>query len=449
MQLSGLGTGVPVTASRARGRTLPRRAGAASLLLALLLFLLSGAGPARAEDMPLNPSGEVAFRGNYWRDRNTRVLNPTVDLRQELPSGVGLQARYMLDAITSASVAAGASSDRPFTELRHESGFGVEVPVGGKNRLSGSYSYSTESDYWSHNAGLRAKLSFFQDNTSLLLGVDYGHNTVGKRLGPTGYLVQGTMQTVHAVVLATQALSRTVLGTASYELTYADGYMNNPYRPVWVNSERREVEKLPTTRLRHVVALSLHGMLRTGNPTVSHVTLRPGLRIHADSWALKAVNPELAGYVQLGPVEVRGLLGYYRQWAVSFYRSECSVAMGGFPGAPCYSDYGAEWGTRTDPTSGAVGPDYVYTSDVKLGDYATYTWDLQIKWRLSFLAGSGFVGDRLSRSAVELSGGMWFADRAVGNQFGIPLSSGDPSAPAGCSLTCGAGFAALGWYVPL
>ena len=247
----------------------------------------------------------------------------------------------------------------------------------------------------------------------------------------------------------TQALSRTVLGTASYELTYADGYMNNPYRPVWVNSERREVEKLPTTRLRHVVALSLHGMLRTGNPTVSHVALRPGLRIHADSWSLKAVNPELAGYVQLGPVEIRGLLGYYRQWAVSFYRSECSVAMGGFPGAPCYSDYGAEWGTRTDPTSGAASPDYVYTSDVKLGDYATYTWDLQIKWRLSFLAGSGIVGDRLSRSAVELSGGMWFADRAVGNQFGIPLSSGDPSAPAGCSLTCGAGFAALGWYIPL
>ena len=187
----------------------------------------------------------------------------------------------------------------------------------------------------------------------------------------------------------------------------------------------------------------------TGNPTVSHVALRPGLRIHADSWSLKAVNPELAGYVQLGPVEIRGLLGYYRQWAVSFYRSECSVAMGGFPGAPCYSDYGAEWGTRTDPTSGAASPDYVYTSDVKLGDYATYTWDLQIKWRLSFLAGSGIVGDRLSRSAVELSGGMWFADRAVGNQFGIPLSSGDPSAPAGCSLTCGAGFAALGWYIPL
>jgi hypothetical protein len=410
-------------------------------------LLVSGVGSA--EEMPQNPSGEVAFRGNYWRDRNTRVLNPTADIRQEMPNGVALQGRYMLDAITSASVASGVLADEPFTELRHEAGFSVDVPLPGKSRISGSYSYSSESDYWSHNAGLRGKFSFFQDNTSLLVGVDYGNNRVAKRLGPTGYLEQGSLHTVHGVLLATQVLSRTLLGSASYELTYANGYQNNPYRPVFVNGERREVEKLPTTRLRHVIALSLHSLLRTGNEDVPHVTLRPGLRIHADSWGLKALNPELAAYVQLGPVEVRGLLGYYRQWAASFYRSDCSAAMGLYPTGPCYSDMGVEWGTRIDPRTLAEVPDYVYTSDVKLGDYSTYTWDLQIKWRLRFLRGLGTVADRLSRSAVELSGGMWFADLAVGNQFGIPLRSGDPGAPAGCRLICGAGFAALGWYVPL
>ena len=48
--------------------------------LPLLLLSVFLAGPAGAEQIPQNPSGEVAFRGNYWRDRNTRVLNPTVDV---------------------------------------------------------------------------------------------------------------------------------------------------------------------------------------------------------------------------------------------------------------------------------------------------------------------------------------------------------------------------------
>ena len=99
-------------------------------LSALLLFVSLWAGAARAEQIPQNPSGEVSFRGNYWRDRNTRVLNPSVDVRQDLPSGVSLQGHYLLDAITSASVASGAAADMPFTEMRHEAGVNVAVPLG-------------------------------------------------------------------------------------------------------------------------------------------------------------------------------------------------------------------------------------------------------------------------------------------------------------------------------
>ena len=113
------------------------------------LVLLALCGTAQAEQLPQNVSGEAVFRGNYWRDRNTRVLNPTVDLRQQTASGFGVTAAYGLDAITSASVAAGATSDQPFTELRHEVGFGVEAPLVGKSTLSGGYGYSTESDYFS------------------------------------------------------------------------------------------------------------------------------------------------------------------------------------------------------------------------------------------------------------------------------------------------------------
>ena len=402
------------------------------LLGALLLAAL--APVAHAEQLPQNPSGEVAFRGNYWRDRNTRVFNPTVDVRQELPNRVGVNAHYMLDAITSASQAAGASSDMPFTELRHEAGLGVDIPLPGKTTLSANYSYSTESDYFSHNAGVRGKFNLFQDNTALVFGIDYGHNVVAKRMGPSVYATKGVLQTVHLVALWTQVLSKRLLGTASYELTYGSGYMNNVYRPV-PGEERLEVENLPTERVRHVGALSLHAMIPFDSTLVPHLTLRAGARVHYDSWDLRAFNPEIAAYLPIGPIELRGLFGFYTQGEVAFYRHEGDGLPGVFPGSPYYK-------------SGTIREIQYYTSDTKLGSYNTYTAELQLKWRLSFVRGPGAVRQRLSRTVIELTGGMWFADQAVGNQFGIP-SGGDPYAPAGCSAFCGAGYGSLGLYVPL
>ena len=390
---------------------------------------------AGAEQIPQNPSGEVVFRGNYWRDRNTRVFNPTADVRQELPGRVSVNAHYVLDAITSASLAAGASSDQPFTELRHEAGFGVDIPLPGKTTLSASYSYSTESDYFSHNAGLRAKFNLFQDNTSLVFGADYGHNTVGKRLGASAYLVEGVLQTVHLVALWSQVLGKRLLGTLSYELTSASGYMNNVYRPV-PGEQTIEIENLPNQRFRHAATISLHALIPTRSRLVPHVTLRPALRGHYDSWNLRALNPELAAYVPVGPLELRGLFSFYTQGEVYFYRHEGDDQPGVFPGSPYYK-------------SSSLRELVVFTSDTKLGTYNTYTAELQIKWRLSLVPDRGPFSQRLRRTVIEATGGMWFADQAVGNQFGIPFSSGDPRGPAGCSLRCGAGYASLGLYVPL
>jgi len=420
-----------------------------ALVLCALLALT--ASSARAEQLSQNPSGEVTFRGNYWRDRNTRVLNPAVDVRQDLPSGVSLSGHYLLDAITSASVASGASSDMPFTEMRHEAGVNVAVPLGrgSKHKLSGSYRYSTESDYFSHSAGLRLNLSLFRDNTTLLFGGDYGHNTVGKRLGPTGYLLMGALHTIHLVGGWSQVLSRRLLATVSYEVTISKGFHENVYRPVFIGAERREAESLPDYRVRHVVAFSLHHMSLLPSVLVPHLTLRPALRIHADCWGMRAVQPELAASLPIGPVELRGLFSYYGQSAALFYRAETAMDRPGIhPQVPIYAAP-VSWDQCADPMGDGM-PSPVYTSDVKLGTYSTYTGELQIKWRLSFLRHlPGAVGERLSRSVLELAGGMWFADQAVGWQFGIPLTGDDPYAPAGCGTICGAGMANLGLTVPL
>ena len=381
------------------------------------LVLLALCGTAQAEQLPQNVSGEAVFRGNYWRDRNTRVLNPTVDLRQQTASGFGVTAAYGLDAITSASVAAGATSDQPFTELRHEVGFGVEAPLVGKSTLSGGYGYSTESDYFSHTASLRAKISLLQDNTVLRFGGDYTHSSVGKRLGPTGYLNMGILHEAHGVAAWSQVLGQTLVGSLTYELFVLSGYQNNPYRPVFVAGERREFENLPSLRVPHAIGLSGHKMFRFNGTLVPHLVLRPALRFWTDSWGVKNLSPELAVHLPIGPIELRGLLGYFQQWQASFYRSSCGEQPMVFPGAPCYGERGVEFGTTTD----------------SLGNFSHL----------------GPIGAHLSRSVIELSGGMWFAHNAVGNQFGIPLVANDAIGVAGCAAYCGAGFANLGLYVPL
>src|SRR5207244_1576137 len=117
-------------------------------LAALAASLLAPAG-ARAQN------GEVHLRGNYWRDRNTRVLAPEALLSKEYPTGTTVEGSYLLDAITSASVAAGVAADHPFTELRNEVGVRLAQRLGPAS-IGGSYRYSTESDYWAHTGGITA-----------------------------------------------------------------------------------------------------------------------------------------------------------------------------------------------------------------------------------------------------------------------------------------------------
>ena len=107
-------------------------------------------------------------------------------------------------------------------------------------------------------------MSLFRDNTTLLFGGDYSHNTVGKRLGPTGYLLMGELHMIHLVGALSQVLHRRLLATVSYEVTISKGFQENPYRPIFVGGERLEAESLPNFRVRHVRAVA-----------ASHVALCP------------------------------------------------------------------------------------------------------------------------------------------------------------------------------
>ncbi|MDH3728991.1 MAG: hypothetical protein OER77_15780, partial [Myxococcales bacterium] len=65
-------------------------------------------------------TGDVQLRGNYYWDRSTRVVAPEIIAQLEAPQGSRLRVDYLVDSITSASIAAGALEDTRFNEIRHD-----------------------------------------------------------------------------------------------------------------------------------------------------------------------------------------------------------------------------------------------------------------------------------------------------------------------------------------
>ena len=64
-----------------------------------------------ASPRPLTAEDRIVLRGNYYREQSTRVLAPVVYVEKDLPDErFTVGAEYLLDAVTSASIGAGAAA---------------------------------------------------------------------------------------------------------------------------------------------------------------------------------------------------------------------------------------------------------------------------------------------------------------------------------------------------
>ncbi len=376
--------------------------------VALLLALLASARAAADMD-------SLVLRGNYWRDRNTRVVQPNLEIAKELPSGTQLSAHYLLDAITSASVAAGVVRDQPFTELRNEAGFSVGQRLG-PALVTGSYSYSSESDYWAHTATLGVLFDLFHHNTQLGAIVSYGNDRVAQRMSATLYNPLGGLQTVRALVNLTQLLTPKLLGTLSYEIgvlgfgNAQNGWLANPYRTVNLGGAPQR-EQTPYQRIRQSVAGALHFIVPLPVRMMPYLAFRPAFRLYWDDWGLISETPELRLFVPIGPVEWRVTGRWYNQNSVTFWSD-----MGGLPaypagslGKPCTSCF----------LAASRGDKLWFTSDPKLGAFSSEFLELRLLIKLRGLRGLKLPGaDWLSSGAVEISYGHYFNGGYAHTAFG-------------------------------
>lgn len=313
-------------------------------------------------------TGSVSLRGNYWWEDSTRVVAPSAGVMLSSPSGVRVEANYLLDAITSASVATGVSTDSAFTEKRNDGsvGLGYEVDFG-KQQLdvSARARVSKEPDYLSRGAGFAAGLSLDHRNTVLRFNGYFVHDnvygvprfeaaTAPGRLTAGKREYRGPLDVLSLGVAWDQVLNHETTLTLGYDLALLEGFQANAYRMVPLSSMGAKRETHPEQRTRHAPYVWLsHFFSKT------RTAIRAGYRLYRDNWEVLAHAPDVRLHQEVGPyVELRLRYRYFTQSASYFWQSA---------------------GT-------AVDSDRYVTADPKMNASHDHTFGFKVRVALEFLS---------------------------------------------------------------
>jgi hypothetical protein len=270
--------------------------------LLAVVFVLAYVPTAGAED-------RLTVSGNYYREQSNRVLSPEVEVSVDAPDErLTFGAVYLLDAVSSASIASGAAQvtggDAVFTELRHEATGKVSSRLSDW-QLGGFFRYSTETDYQSRSLGA----SFGRDllQRSINLSASYAYNfdrvyrifdSTGRRLPWCGGAAEpncvdsGTgpgsnlLQTHYGSLGYSHALHPTVLFLATVEYANVRGPQDNGYRGGQIPGV--EFETHPLRRNRFGFWVGTHWHIPGGRTTIE-----PRYRFYADDGSIIGNAPEL------------------------------------------------------------------------------------------------------------------------------------------------------------
>lgn len=311
-------------------RSLARGVLALGALVVVLAALV--AVRAAADESSGAWTGSIHLQGNYYWETSTRVVAPELRARVVSPDGVDVTVDYLVDSITSASVAAGVVEDIRFTEVRNQGtiAIGRELDLGeAQLRIGASGRVSHEPDYLATGLGVNATLSLNQRSTVIFAQLGYIHDDVGAILrganqgesDPTGRNLSnrgrvGELEGVNTTLSLTQILLPNLWLSAEYSLVHNEGLLSNPYRSVTVDGVLL-TEAHPGARTRQSISGRLAYFFE---PTRTAVHLM--YRAYLDDWDLGAINPEVRLYQELGDaVTLRARYRFYDQTRSFFWRA--------------------------------------------------------------------------------------------------------------------------------
>lgn len=281
--------------------------------------------------------GSLSFRGVYYKEVATRVIQPMLDGMFEIGERGLLNAHFLVDAITSASSGSGAANAVPFTERREEGGAGYTHEFDGpkdsyidKIRLGGEGKYSTESDYRSIYAGGRVEADLAQKNAVVGIGggVSFDNSSNSNAQGPMGgpllhcddnspaTSTSCSLNTYYGSASFSQILSRNALAAITYDASKLDGFQSNPYRQV-ITDAGFMAEKHPNERTRQAFAVSARYFV-----PATQTTFVGAYRYYTDNWDIHAHTPEIRVIQQVGiDADASFRYRYYTQTQSFFYET--------------------------------------------------------------------------------------------------------------------------------
>ena len=213
---------------------------------------------------------------------------------------------------------------------------------GERQAYSLGVAHSTESDFVSNALSAEARLASDDQNTTWNLGL----GLTSDRINPTTHIVNNeTRHTTEVQGGVTQVLSARDLVQATYTLSRARGYMNDPYK---FDDAR------PDARNANIVQLRW-------NHWLGGSALKTGYRLYKDSYSVTAHTFDLALASPFGQnFTVTTALRYYTQSAASFYAD---------PHASTYPS--------------PVGNPRYFSADQRLAAYGAVSGSVKIEMRLA------------------------------------------------------------------
>jgi hypothetical protein len=350
------------------------------------------AAPAAAPHGPaVKLTAELA---GYGDTDAVYVASPTVafTVSDDL-AGWSVGGRYLVDAVSAASVDIVSTASSKWTELRHVGAADVAIKGGGVG-LSVSGSVSREPDYLSIGGGGIVSFELLDKNFVPFVGGSYTHDDVGR----TGldHRFWNTQVQVGVQGGATIVVDRATIASVSMDAIFDRGYLAKPYRyvPLFAPDTAGSASLGPGASVAQVNRLRIDERPVDAVPgardrfalsgRIAHrfdgSTIRFDERAYRDSWGLLASTSDLRYVVDLGSrFEVWPHVRVHAQKGVDFWQRAFQAVPG---------------------PDGHLGPPQFRSGDRELGPLGTLTVGLGIRWRLSgegappwilFVQGEGMV----------------------------------------------------------
>lgn len=292
-------------------------------LAGFVITCLAFAGYAHAGVLPEDRADVLYFR---YEGGGVMVNGPSMLVRKSIGEHVSVQASYLVDMVSSASIDVETAASK-YTDERRQGTFSADFLLG-KSTYSIGYINSDESDYKAKTLFMGVSHDMFGDLTTISFNYSEGNNDVFRNV-KIGDVKQNdptfhqTMKSRSYSLGLTQIITKNLIISGAYEVDTDEGFLRSPYRSVrfFIDpfNQGREDEKYPNTHSSNAASIRAKYFLPY------RAAIDGMYRFYTDTWGVVGQTAEL-GYVHplkrmfLGGNWIfEGRLRYYTQTKADFY----------------------------------------------------------------------------------------------------------------------------------